>query len=549
MLSVATWALGNFFASLTVTTQAYQFFIPWIYLGVTGTPVFYLLFVLQYTHNLPKINLWHYVLLLFIPGITLIGTFTNPFHHLIYDNARLVNTNLAGITTAVEMQWLGWAFTGYSYTLIAFSLIVLFRSLYLSPRRYATQVKIIIFSIIFPVTGNLLFVFIPGTTEYIDLTPVGFSIAGALLLTGMKHHGLLRIKPLGREFLFDSLQDGVLFMDVRNQIIDYNKSASTILGIRFGKDMIKNSQKIIRKYPGFYQTCLSDEKEILEFQFSSDVMAFYHVQIHKLLDNWNSVIGKVIVLHNVTDLKKNRDIITSQNTELARLNRQKDKMISIISHDLRSPLASVISLLEVLKLKNNNLNEEDMKAMFSNVVNRAQTTFDLLENLLQWSKSEAGKISYETEPLNLSVEISKVLNTYYGLASDKDIALTMVENNLQQPAIVANNQLFRTVLRNLITNAIKFTPDKGRITVQYHYRENDCLVSVTDSGVGIAPERIEKMRQQQTIAYTPGTRGESGSGLGLTLCREFVARMGGKLFIESEAGKGTCISFTLPYAA
>ncbi|MBN2814566.1 MAG: hypothetical protein JXQ80_10850, partial [Bacteroidales bacterium] len=522
---------------------------PWIYLGVTGTPVFYLLFVLQYTHTLPKINLWHYVMLLFIPGITLIGTFTNPFHHLVYDSARLINTNLAGITTAVEMRWLGWVFTGYSYTLIGFSLIVLFRSLYLSPRRYATQVKIIIFSIMFPITGNLLFVFVPGTTEFIDLTPVGFSIAGALLLTGMKQYGLLRIKPLGREFLFDSLEDGVLFMDVRNQIIDYNKSASNILGIRFGKDMIKNSQKIIRKYPGFYQKCLSDEMEIIEFQFSSDADAFYHVQIHKLLDNWNSVIGKVIVLHNVTDLKKNRDIITAQNAELARLNKQKDRMISIISHDLRSPLASVITLLEMLKLKNNSLSEEDLKAMFSNVINRAQTTFDLLENLLQWSKSEAGKISYETEPLDLSMEITSVINTYSGLARDKDIALNVVENNLQQPVIVANKQLFRTVMRNLITNAIKFTPDMGQITVQYQYRKTDCLISVSDSGVGIAPERMEKIQQQQNIAFTPGTRGESGSGLGLTLCKEFVARMGGKLFIESQAGKGTCISFTLPYAA
>ena len=342
---------------------------------------------------------------------------------------------------------------------------------------------------------------------------MGFSIAGALLLSGMKHHGLLRIKPLGREFLFDSLQDGVLFMDVRNQIIDYNKSASNMLGIRFGKDMIQNSQKIIRKYPGFYQVCLSEEKGIPELQLSSDTEAFYNVQIHKLLDNWNSVIGKVIVLHNITDLKKNRDIITSQNDELARLNKQKDRMISIISHDLRSPLASVITLLEVLKLKANSFSEEDLKAMFSNVVNRTQTTFDLLENLLQWSKSEDGKISYETEPLNLSVEISSVLSTYNGLASDKDISLNMVENNLQQPAIVANNQLFRTVMRNLITNAIKFTPDKGHITVKYQYRQTDCLISVTDSGVGIAPERMKKLQQQQKRRKRIGIGANSLQGI------------------------------------
>jgi signal transduction histidine kinase len=547
MICITIW---SFIYSLSYTftdPRIQEKFLKLVNFGATGAPVFYMLFVLQYSQKLPKLKPWHYILLFIIPCCTVVCALTNDYHHLSWVLTGTTTSLFAGTTVVFHFGIIPWIFIVYSYILLIFSLIMLIRSSYNFPVSNLSHVRIITISVTIPLIGNLLYLFFPHLIRGIDLTPITFSIAGIMLLTGIKRYGLLRIKPLGRNFLFESMNDGVLFLDVNNQIIDYNQSASRILKIHFNRNKISDSRQIGTYHPGLDELCVSGAPEYTYLTMSENPPAYYHAQIHKLKDNWSNIIGKIILLHEVTDIIKSRKIIDQQNADLSLLNEQKDKIISIISHDLRSPFASIINLAELMWKEYDNFSEADRRKFISQIIARTKNTYELLENLLQWSKSITNSIVFNTVPIDLAEQISETAKMYETQASDKHIGLRINPDKKTQPKILANEQLFSTVLRNLITNAIKFTPENGEIVITYEYLKEHCLISVSDNGVGIPKAQLKNLFCLNDNFYTIGTKGEAGSGLGLRLCSEFVEKMGGVIQVSSKVNKGTCISFTLPY--
>ena len=547
LISISLWAAFDFLSSVFTDPVRQEFFVKIVNIGATCSPVFFLLFVLQYTNNLPKLKRWQFAMLFLIPAITFISALTNDLHNLSWDKITIVTSFFAGSTIQFHFRLIPWIFICYGYILLVFSLIILIRTSYNFAYRYTPQVWVIAVSVLIPLSGNFAFLFFPEFVQGIDLTPIFFSFAGILLLTGMKRHGLLKIKPYGRDFLFESMNDGVLFMDAQNQIIDYNKAASHILQINFSRDVFMNNKLIIKYHPNLYEFCVSDKTVMKEYQLSKIPPVYYHIEIHKLRDYWDNTIGKVILMHNITETKINRDIIDRQNEELKLLNEQKDKIISIMSHDLRSPFASIISLGELMEIEYSNFTDEQRREFITQILTRTKITYDLLENLLQWSRSITNNLAFEVTPVIIAQQISDTIRMYMNHAGDKKIKLSIVPNNKFQPEIMANEQLLRTILRNLITNAIKFTPDNGFIEIRYEYLKNQCMISVTDNGIGIALSKLKLMFKPDMYITSRGTNGEAGSGLGLSLCKDLVQKMGGQLSITSKLNQGTQVSFTLPY--
>lgn len=263
---------------------------------------------------------------------------------------------------------------------------------------------------------------------------------------------------------------------------------------------------------------------------------------------------KKFTQQTIKKINSEAEIINLQNEKLSRseaslsqLNKSKDKFLSIIAHDLKSPLASIISATNLLS-DNFDDYKADVKKKYINMLHQSsQNTYDLLDNLLVWARSQQGLIEYRPKRENLYSIISEVLMSVELMAIDKNIR---IENNTPQNLFVnVDRNMTQTIYRNIISNAIKFTPDNGYIMLgEESYTENaeQVHVFVNDSGIGISKDKVDQLFSIEDKDITIGTRGESGTGLGLNIANDFVVKHGGKIWVKSELGHGSSFNFLLP---
>ena len=234
--------------------------------------------------------------------------------------------------------------------------------------------------------------------------------------------------------------------------------------------------------------------------------------------------------------KKNRDLVA--------LNEAKDLLISVISHDLRSPVGTIIGISDML---NANLQEKDYSSVekcSDFIASTSRQTLDLLTSLFDWNQSQNGRIEFQPVTFCLETLIKETLPVYSSIAIQKSI--TIVLESGQRTSVNADKFMVGAILRNLISNAIKFTKPGGEIYISIKKKTDQLMICVQDSGIGMSREMIEKLFLLSERHSTPGTNREMGTGLGLILCKEFVEKHGGKIWAESEEGKGSTFCFTLP---
>ena len=243
------------------------------------------------------------------------------------------------------------------------------------------------------------------------------------------------------------------------------------------------------------------------------------------------------------ELKFTRDELQQTTNHLTELNSLKDKMFSVIGHDLRSPLGSVKMTLELLSKDIITPADEDYKETMDLMKKTTDEVYNLLENLLGWAKAQSGNLTVQPEKLNLAELVNSIFLLHKGNLSLKKIVFN---NNIDESIFAfADMNTVKIVFRNLVSNAIKFTPDKGTITINAVEKEDMVEIAVVDSGVGIPEENLDKLFDSKKHLTTYGTNRESGSGLGLVLCKNFVEKNEGELWVKSEVGKGTTFFFTL----
>ncbi|MBP6740106.1 MAG: hybrid sensor histidine kinase/response regulator [Leptospiraceae bacterium] len=239
--------------------------------------------------------------------------------------------------------------------------------------------------------------------------------------------------------------------------------------------------------------------------------------------------------------------IKESRTKLEELNATKDKFFKIIAHDLRNPFAGIMGLSEIMEneLKDNGkLNESTFLQYSQLIFNSAKSALSLIENLAQWAKSQTGEIV--VSPRNLPFN-NLLLNTLPIVTSNAFNKNIILEKNISDQDIVfADEALSNMIIRNLLTNAIKFTHPGGKIIVSTKMEGDFLEISISDTGIGISPKNLSKIFRIDSKFSSLGTNKEKGTGLGLILCQEFVEKQGGTIRVESELGKGSKFTFTLP---
>ena len=250
------------------------------------------------------------------------------------------------------------------------------------------------------------------------------------------------------------------------------------------------------------------------------------------------------IFRDITERKKQESQLRKYTAELSKLNADKDLFISILAHDLSNHFNSIIGFLDILKDHFHRFSTEETEEQIKIIHNSAKSAFSLLQDLLTWTKTQSGFIHFMPEIFNFNTICDEVSNSLKYYAIGKNITLQcQIPANLR---VKADIQMVKTILRNLISNAIKFTSPKGKIVFIAEKNENETIITVSDNGVGIEPAAQAKLFKDFKTYSTNGTKGEKGTGLGLLICKMYVEKHNGKIWVESTPGKGSNFKFTLP---
>jgi two-component system sensor histidine kinase/response regulator len=249
------------------------------------------------------------------------------------------------------------------------------------------------------------------------------------------------------------------------------------------------------------------------------------------------------VMHQIELVAAKRTIVR-QNEELRRTINNRDKMYSVIAHDLRSPMASIRMVLNLaVNVVSREMVGDEIFSLLDKANRESEDTHDLLDNLLKWTKSQTGRLNVVYQDIDLDDIVPGVVDIFHMIAEMKNINLQYIPSN-EKLIVHGDNDMLKTIIRNFISNAIKFSSEGKGVEV-FCTREGDfARISVRDHGVGISPERVETIFHKGDTTY--GTSGEEGSGLGLQLCEDFARKNGGEAQVESVLGEGSTFSFTVP---
>lgn len=251
------------------------------------------------------------------------------------------------------------------------------------------------------------------------------------------------------------------------------------------------------------------------------------------------------IVFDDTERQKALNALNASKRKLKKANKTKDQFLAIISHDLKNPIFAILGLSRIINERYEEQDDRKRRNLLSKLEAAAKNTYSLLEQLLNWSKSQRDEIDFHPEKLSLNKLVQEVFGLLQETAQQKQI--TLHSNVSANTMVIADKPMLYTILRNLISNALKFSFQGGQVAITSHNKmEGSIEVSVEDNGIGIPQEEIPKLQSLEHTYKQKGTNNEEGTGLGLILCKNFIEKHGGRLTISSEEQKGTTVSITLP---
>jgi PAS domain S-box-containing protein len=356
--------------------------------------------------------------------------------------------------------------------------------------------------------------------------------------------------------LMDNLPDHIYFKDLESRFIRVNIAQSKFLGLNDCDKAIGKSD-----YDFFTEAharmAYDDEQTII--QTGQSMTKEERLVLANSPDSWvyatklpirnkeGKIIGTFGISREITERKLAEEEIKLKNELLQTINAEKDKFFSILAHDLKGPLSAFLGATQILAEEIQNMSFEEIKEITINMKESASNIYRLLENLLEWSRLKRGLLEFSPENLNVKQLIKTCIEVLKESARKKSIIIDY--SFPDDIAVYADSRMMETVIRNLVSNAIKFTPIGGKVTVAAEKKSDQSIeIKIIDSGIGMTPELKGKLFLLNEKTSRKGTEGEPSTGLGLLLCKEFIGKHMGKIWVESEVGKGSVFSFILPGA-
>ncbi len=515
--------------------------------GIFSIPPIWLVFVIYYTGYERWMTRRNLILLLIHPIATEILLWTNHLHSLMLVNP-VIEYRSSGLNT-LEFDYGSWYLftTVYLYILLLAGTVLLIYFLLHSPGLYRDQVAALLVASFVPWVANVLDILKVYGPLGMAITPFSFAITCVALAWAIFRFRMFDVIPVAYEAVVKSMPDAVFVLNMQSEIVNLNPAGLNILGRKAEQIIGYPAQQVLpekwlalaKRYHGVNSA--QDEFEMCE----GELFQTYDLRISSLHDRKGHQTGRLIVLRNITERKKVEAELQKAKDTAESANVAKSAFLANMSHELRTPLNAIIGYSEMLQEEAADQGQSTFVPDLQKISGSGRHLLTLINDILDLSKIEAGKMELDLQAFALSELVQEVAHTIQPMVLKKNNILKI----LSQPDLglmYSDPGKVRQNLLNLLSNACKFT-ENGTISLEVVRQSPASIVfRVTDTGIGMSPVQINKLFQPFTQADSSTTRRFGGTGLGLTITRSFCQMLGGEVSVESEVGKGSTFTMMLP---
>jgi len=545
MIGTGIWTFWSIFESAATTMPEKILWSGLAYIGAVSTPVLYLIFVLRFTDKEKFISPKYILLLFIIPVITLLLAITNEKHHLIWSGFSSISekTNIMEYYHGIGF-WI--CYMAYSYLLLLLASIYLSRFILNQVSIFRMQGLLVFFAGLCPWIVSVIYLsginFVPG----LDITPASIILSGSLFTFAILYFNFLDLVPVARKILVETLPDGILVLDGQNRIQDINGAALSFLGIRNKNIIGFPAESSGASFTQLLNAALDHNSvDQIEIRSINEIKTFSILK--QTIKNQPG--SQLIIIYDITQRKQAELELVKAKEKAEGSNRLKSAFLANMSHEIRTPMNGILGFSELLK--DPNLSSDDQQDFIQTIQTSGARMLNTINNIVDVSKIESGMTKVDIQEININEKIEFAFKFFKLEAESKGLQFSFKNGLLSKEAnIKTDSEKVYGILTNLVKNAIKFTYE-GSIELGYILKSGgksaELEFFVRDTGVGIPETQKELIFERFRQGSAKFNRLYEGSGLGLSICKSYVEMLGGKIWVESEEGRGTIFYFTIPY--
>jgi len=540
MLCSAVWAICYALELSSHTLGQMLFWINLEYIGISFIPAAWIVFIIKFIGKDEWLTKRNYAIIFSFPVLALGFVWTNRWHHIHYSEVSVDGSGPFPLLAITPGPWYH-VHTIYFYFLLAWGMYLLINKFRKADAVYKRQNSSILIGALIPWSVNVIYLLGLRPYKHLDLTPYAFILTSIVIGFSLLKFKLFDVVPLAREKVIEGIREGILVLDSQGRVVDLNapmkkflqQYSSSIVGVQLDQ-IIPQEYKLhllITRHA-------SDNLDIKLKDAEGD--RYFEVAITPLFENEAAFSGTLLIFWEITERKQAEEKLKIQAEEMMLLNELKDRLFSIVSHDIRGPISGLNALLKMAG--EGNLTQSEFKSLLPSLTKDVGYISDMLDNLLQWSKSQLQGETIHPENFDLKFITCEKLLLFEKRALEKNITLN--DRVADGSFLWADRDMVGVVLQNLIGNAIKFCKAGDSVTLAAEVHDADTTVSVSDTGIGMDKEKLSQLFGLHSTTRR-GTEGEKGTGIGLKLCMDFVEKNDGAIWADSEPGKGSRFYFRL----
>lgn len=540
MLATGTGAFWIIFETSAPGMTQKIFWSKLEYSGGLATPVLYLIFVLRFTGKEKLISLRNILLLFLVPVFTFVLTLTNEQHLLIWSGFSPISekTNLMEYYHGIWF-WIG--YIAYSYLLLFLSAIILLDFILHHARPFRSQAIVVFAGGLIPWIVSIIYLSGKSPVPGLDLTPFSITLSGTLAAYAILNFRFLDLIPVARETLVEILPDGIVVIDSHNRIQDINKTALDFLAIKnqhvigLPVDSIDSTRK-----PLLISVVDQSPVELIEIREKDEIKTYSIIKQSVK----NQPGSRLVIVRDISSLKQAEKELIVAKERAEESDRLKSAFLANMSHEIRTPLNGILGFTELLKMSD--VSAQQQNDYLDIIKKGGDRMLNIINDIIDISKIESGQMKVVLSETNIPDQL-KFLSAFFSPdARAKGISLIFKNHRSgEDSVIVTDKEKLYAILANLVKNAIKFTRTGF---VEYGYVEKDSSYEfyVKDTGIGIRSDQKDFIFERFRQGSDSLTRNYEGTGLGLSISKAYAEMLGGKIWFESEFGKGSVFFFELP---
>lgn len=456
----------------------------------------------------------------------------DPYLHIVYNTVELAAGQLVTTRTIYAS-----IFNVICYSLLIISFFRLLIYVWTIHKNFRRPGLLILLLAILPLLLEIIRFSNPQWSYWIGPFSTFCGLTGTLALLIILKYRIFAIVPIAKNIVFDTFQEGLLIVNAFGQVVEGNEKAGQFFSELGYKDMYGNPISVLlERWPAWYRLSQSFEQGSVEIETHSDSLRkIYRVNVYPLRTERKQSQGSVSLIFDITEQQ-------SQLEKIAQLNKLKDQLFTIVSHDLRSPLAMQFQLIELLEEDLAYFGEEHQEIVVK-LSEQIRHTLGMSTNLLEWFRSQREDVVLRPQLMELSEVVEECCQL---LQINSDMKQLQIHNNITKNTYVyADREVVLLVVRNLLSNAIKFTQTGGIIQMNAQLSGETVIFSIRDNGMGMDRHQMEQLFSDHQIHSSVGTLGEQGAGLGLLVSKQFIQLSGESIWVESTVGQGSVFYFTM----